>query len=408
MATPSTQPAAVSNEAAVSRTVLRVLMAISFSHLLNDTIQSLMPAIYPVVKESFHLNFSQIGLITLTFQLTASVLQPSVGILTDRWPQPYSLAAGMTITLVGLLVLAAAGSYPVLLGAVGLVGVGSAIFHPEASRVARMASGGRHGFAQSVFQVGGNAGSSLGPLLAAVVVAPGGHGRVGWFSGVALLGIGVLARVGKWYQAQIDRMKSQPSRTHAVTGHGLPKATVLRSLAVLILLMFSKFFYLACFGSYYTFYLISRFNLSVASSQIYLFLFLFSVAAGTLLGGPVGDRFGRKWVIWISILGVAPFSLALPYLGLAGTALVSVFIGILLASAFPAILVYAQELLPGRIGLVAGLFFGFAFGLGGIGSALLGRLADQTSIAHVFKLCGYLPLLGLLTALLPNLRSRQS
>lgn len=404
------QPNVVStgtNQPSPEKTVLPILLAISFSHLLNDTLQALIPAIYPLVKDSFHLTFTQIGLITLTFQLTASLLQPVVGIYTDRNPEPFSLATGMSITLVGLILLSFAGSYALLLVAVGLVGMGSAIFHPEASRLAYMASGGRRGFAQSLFQVGGNAGSSLGPLLAAVVIGHHGQSRLFWFSLLAMAAIYVLYRVGQWYQRNGHR--NRPKTRKMNDSHApLPRRVVVVSVLILMALIFSKYFYLASLSSYYTFYLISKFHVSVAASQIYLFLFLFAVAAGTLLGGPLGDRFGRKYVIWGSILGVAPFTLILPHVNLFWTAVMTVVIGLILASAFSAILVYAQELLPGRVGMVAGLFFGFAFGMGGVGSAVLGRLADHTSIEHVFQVCAYLPLIGLLTYFLPNIEAAKA
>lgn len=382
-------------------TVMGILWALSLSHLLNDTIQSLVPAIYPVLKDGFHLSYAQIGLITFVFQMTGSVLQPLVGYYTDRRPKPYSLAAGMGVTLAGLVLLAEAPSFHLILLAAGMVGMGSAIFHPEASRLARLASGGRHGFAQSLFQVGGNFGSSLGPLLAALVVVPHGQHSLLAFSLVALLGIFVLAKVGAWYQAHLRA----PAR---VTGAGrtrpaLPRRRVIGALAVLVVLIFSKYIYLVSLSNYYTFYLMDRFGVSVAGAQYALFVFLFAVAAGTIIGGPVGDRIGRKRVIWISILGVAPFSLALPYAGLAAAVVLTVFIGVILASAFSAIIVYAQELVPGNVGLIAGLFFGLAFGAAGIGSALLGVFADHTSIGFVFQVCGWLPLLGLLTGLLPDL-----
>lgn len=384
-------------------TVFAVLVAISFSHLLNDTIQSVIPAIYPILKTSFHLNFTQIGLITLTFQLTASLLQPFVGLYTDHRPKPYSLAIGMGFTLVGLLLLSKANNFAMILCSAALVGMGSSIFHPEASRLARMASGGRHGFAQSFFQVGGNAGSSLGPLLAALIIVPGGQPSVAWFSLAALLAIGVLWKVGVWYRHNMNRIKGR-SHARGKGGHPiLSKGRILLALSVLITLIFSKFFYLASMTNYYTFYLIGRFHVSVQTAQIYLFLFLAAVAAGTIIGGPFGDRFGRKYVIWISILGVAPFTLLLPYADLFWTAVLTLIIGVILASAFSAILVYAQELVPGKVGMIAGLFFGFAFGMAGIGSAVLGRLADHTSVEYVFHVCSFLPLLGLLTGFLPDI-----
>lgn len=384
-------------------TVLAVLFAISFSHLLNDTIQSLIPAIYPLLKTSFRLSFVQIGLITLTFQMTASILQPFVGLYTDRRPLPYSLACGMGLTLGGLVLLSRAGSFAMVVLAAALVGMGSAIFHPESSRVAHLASGGRHGFAQSVFQVGGNTGSSLGPLLAALVVVPYGQANVLWFAAPALLGIGILSGVGNWYRKHLAAPKPA---SHVARAHPkLPSRRVIFSLAILAALIFSKYFYLASLTSYYTFYVMGKFHLSVQAAQFHLFLFLFAVAVGTVIGGPVGDRFGRKLVIWLSILGVAPFSLALPYANLFWTGVLTVVIGLILASAFSAILVYAQELVPGNVGLISGLFFGLAFGMAGIGSALLGYIADHTSIDYVFRVCAFLPLIGLLTGFLPNLES---
>jgi MFS transporter, FSR family, fosmidomycin resistance protein len=393
----------ISTQKLTENTVFAVLIAISVSHLLNDTIQSVIPAIYPILKESFHLSFTQIGLITLTFQLTASLLQPFVGLYTDHRPKPYSLAIGMGFTLVGLVLLSRATNFPVILCSAALVGMGSSVFHPEASRLARMASGGRHGFAQSIFQVGGNAGTSLGPLLAALIIVPSGQQSVGWFSLVALVAIIVLANVGHWYKQNLHRLKTG---AQAKDREGFPvmsRSRIIWALAVLIALMFSKFFYLSSMTNYFTFYLIDKFRLSVQEAQLHLFLFLFSVAAGTIIGGHLGDRFGRKYVIWGSILGVAPFTLLLPYANLFWTGVLTIVIGIILASAFSAILVYAQELVPGKVGMISGLFFGFAFGMGGIGSAALGRLADQTSINFVFLVCSFLPLIGLLTAFLPDL-----
>jgi MFS transporter, FSR family, fosmidomycin resistance protein len=390
------------------RTLYGVLLAVSCSHLLNDTIQSLIPSLYPSVKEIFHLSFTQVGLITFTFQLTASLMQPLVGFYTDRRPMPFSLVMGMGFTLLGLVLLSLAWSFPLLLLAVGLVGLGSAVFHPEASRLAHLASGGRRGLAQSLFQVGGNAGASLGPLLAAAIIAHGGQSRVLWFCLVALVGIFMLWRLGRWYREHaLERQQNhqRQGREHAVSLSG-PR--VVFSLAILMVLLFSKYFYLASLTSYYTFYLIAKFHLSIQSAQVHLFIFLFSVATGALIGGPVGDRVGRKHVIWVSILGVAPFTLLLPHAGLLGTGILSVFIGLILSSAFSAILVYAQELVPGRVGMVSGLFFGLAFGLGGIGSAVLGHLADHTSIQFVFRVCSFLPLLGICAGLLPDLNGRRS
>jgi len=391
---------------AAEKTVMSVLLAISFSHMLNDTIQSLIAAIYPMVKESFHLNFAQIGLITLSFQLTASLLQPVVGFYTGRRPLPYSLAAGMCFTLAGLVLLSTAGSYPLLLVSVALVGLGSSVFHPEGSRLAHMAAGSRHGFAQALFQVGGNTGTALGPLLAAmIVVGEHAQARLLWFSIAAVAAIIVLWNVGHWFRKNTFRLHPRRRPAGRAGQVALPPWKVGWSIAILVALIFSKYFYLTSLTSYYTFYLKAKFDLSTRSAQLYLFAFLFSVAAGTLIGGPVGDRFGRKYVIWVSILGVAPFTLLLPHTGLFCTAVLSVVIGLVLSSAFSAILVYAQELMPGKVGLIAGLFFGLAFGMGGLGSALLGRLADVKGIEYVFQVCAFLPLLGLLTGFLPNLEA---
>jgi FSR family fosmidomycin resistance protein-like MFS transporter len=382
-------------------TAFAVLAAISVSHLLNDTIQSLIPSLYPILKSSFALSFSQIGLLTLTLMLTASVLQPLVGLYTDRRPSPYSLVLGMGFSLVGLLLLSVAWTFAWLLVAAGLVGVGSSVFHPESSRVARMASGGRHGLAQSLFQVGGNVGASFGPLLAAFLVAPRGQSSIAWCSLVALLGMVLLWRIGNWHSS---RRAARPSARAGSTSlrPGLSRQRVLWSLAILAALIFSKYFYLASLTSYYTFYLISKFHVSVRAAQFYLFIFLGSVAMGTILGGPIGDRLGRKYVIWASILGVLPFTLLLPHVGLFWTPVLTMIIGLILASAFSAIVVYAQELVPGRVGLVSGVFFGFAFGMGGLGAAVLGQAADSLGIETVYSLCAFLPLIGLLAAFLPD------
>ena len=380
-----------------------ILFALSFCHLLNDSIQALIPAIYPLLKESFKLNFTQIGLITLTFQMVGSVLQPVVGFYTDKNPKPFSLVFGMGVTWCGLILLALAPSYPVVLVAAACVGLGSAVFHPESSRMARMASGGRHGFAQSLFQVGGNAGTALGPLLAAGIIVPQGQRHILWFSVLAFGGMIILSKVGRWYQERLLAAARRGSSS-ALPREAVSRRVLLLSLSVLLLLMFSKFIYLASMTSYYTFYLIHRFGVSVQQSQLYLFLFLGAGAIGTLVGGPLGDRIGRKQVIWLSILGIAPFALLLPHANLLWTAVLSAVIGLIMASAFPAILVYATELLPGKVGLIAGLFFGLAFGLAGIGSAVLGKLADATSIEFVMSACAYLPLIGLLTWFLPDLR----
>ena len=383
-------------------TAYRILAALGLCHLLNDMLQSVIPAVYPILKNSYHLDFGQIGLITLTVQLTASLLQPVVGLYTDRRPMPYSLPVGMAFTLAGLLLLSVAPSFPAILFAVGLVGVGSSVFHPESSRVVRMASGGRHGLAQSIFQVGGNFGTSLGPLLAAFLVLPAGQRSIAYLSGFALVAIVVMTKVGHWYKAHRKPGAKARSAAHE---HPLQLSSrkVAISLAILVALVFSKFFYLVSLTSYYTFFLIQKFHVSVQTAQIYLFVFLGAVAAGTIIGGPVGDRIGRKYVIWVSILGVLPFSLPLPYVNLFWTGILSVIIGIVLASAFTAIVVYAQDLVPGKVGAVSGLFFGLAFGMGGIGAALLGQLADATSITYVYRVCSFLPAIGLLTAFLPNI-----
>lgn len=384
-----------------SQTLFRVLAAASFCHLLNDTMQSLVPSIYPILKTSFHLNFGQIGLLTLTYQMTASILQPFIGQYTDRKPMPYSLPIGMLFTLLGLLLLAIAPSFGLLLLAAAFIGMGSAVFHPESSRVARLASGGRHGMAQSFFQVGGNSGSAIGPLLAAFIVLPHGQRAIAWFSVLALLGFFVQMRVGRWYKERLQHLQRRLAKPEAEIP-GLSRRRVIYAISVLIALVFSKYFYLASFTSYYTFYLISRFHVGVRSSQIHLFAFLGAVAVGTFVGGPIGDRIGRKTVIWCSILGVLPFTILLPHANLFWTGVLSVIVGFGLASAFPAIVVYAQELVPGRIGMISGLFFGFSFGMGGIGAAVLGRIADATSIQFVYQICAYLPAIGLLAGLLPR------
>lgn len=379
----------------------KVLAAISLSHFLNDLLQSLIVAIYPLLKGNYDLNFTQIGLLTLTYQITASLLQPVVGWYTDRHPKPFSLVIGMGSTLTGLLLLSHAPTFPLLLLGAAVVGVGSSIFHPESSRVARMASGGRHGLAQSIFQVGGNGGTAMGPLLAAAIVLPYGQGSLAWFAIIALIAMTVLFRVGQWYQHQ---HRSQKHRV-APPDNGLSRRRIALTLGVLLLLITSKYFYLASLTSYYTFYLMEHFGLGVQSAQLHLFIFLFAVAAGTVLGGPIGDRIGRKQVIWFSILGVAPFTLLLPHANLLWTSVLSFIIGFILASAFSAIVVYAQELIPGKVGTVSGLFFGFAFGIAGVGAAVLGRLADHYGISYVYELCAWLPLAGVITVFLPNLRS---
>jgi FSR family fosmidomycin resistance protein-like MFS transporter len=383
--------------------VFSIILALGFSHFLNDMMQSLVPALYPMLKGAYGLSFAQIGLITLVTQVTSSLLQPAVGLFADYRPQPYSLAIGMGATLIGLLLLASAGSYPMIVLAAALVGVGSAVFHPEASRVARMASGGRHGLAQSLFQVGGNVGSALGPIVAAFIVIPKGQSSIVWFSSAALLAMTVLFGVGNWYRKE----RAMPPRSggrHSLKRPHLSRRKIGWSVAVLMALVFSKSIYTASLGSYYTFYLISKFQVSIENAQFYLFAFLAAVAAGTLIGGPIGDRIGRKYVLWGSIVGVLPFTLVLPYADLFWTGILTVVIGLILASASSAIIVYALELVPGKIGTVAGLFFGLSFGVAGVGAAALGRLADATSIDYVYQVCAFLPLIGLLTVLLPDLR----
>ncbi|WP_407640758.1 MFS transporter [Aquirhabdus parva] len=389
-----------------NQTGFRVLGAISFTHFLNDMLQSLLLAIYPILKGSFHLSFAQIGLVTFTYQITASLLQPIVGAYTDKHPKPYSLAFGMTSTMTGILLLAFAQNFAMLLVAAVFMGTGSSIFHPESSRVARLASGGQHGLAQSIFQVGGNVGSAVGPLLAALLVVPHGQSSVGWFAFAALTGIAILWKIGDWYKEKQRVLASKPKAIAPVSA--LPKRTVVIAMTTLMFLVFSKYFYLSSLTSYYTFYLIEKFHLSVQNAQIYLFVFLGAVAAGTILGGPIGDRIGRKQVIWVSILGVAPFTMMLPYADLMWTGVLSVIIGFTLASAFPAIIVYAQELMPNKVGLVSGLFFGFAFGMGGISAAVLGKFADLYGIEYVYRLCAFLPFIGLLAIFLPNMHRAKS
>ncbi|QXI52639.1 MFS transporter [Pseudomonas alvandae] len=379
--------------------VMRIIGAVALAHLINDLIQAVLPSIYPMLKDSYGLTFTQVGLITLTFQLTASLLQPWVGYHTDRHPKPWLLPAGTVCTLVGIVMMSMVGSFALILLAAALIGIGSSTFHPEASRVARLASGGRYGLAQSTFQVGGNAGSAFGPLLAAAIIIPYGQGNVAWFGLFALFALFVLYRISRWYANHLNLFKLKQGQ--AAT-HGLSKGRVLSALVVLGLLVFSKYFYMASFTSYFTFYLIEKFDLSVASSQLHLFLFLGAVAAGTFFGGPIGDRIGRKAVIWFSILGVAPFTLILPHVDLLWTSILSIVIGFILASAFSAIVVYAQELVPGNVGMIAGVFFGLMFGFGGIGAALLGHLADIRGIEYVYWLCSFLPLFGVLAIFLPR------
>ena len=385
---------------------MSVLLAISFSHLLNDLIQVLIPSLYPFFQQGLKLSYGQVGFITFAFQCTASLFQPLVGRFTDRRPLPYSLPAGMGLTLLGLISLSMAHSYALVIVSAATVGLGSAIFHPEASRVAYMASGGRRGFAQSLFQVGGNAGTAFGPLLAAAIIVPHGQGAVAWFCPLAVVGIYVLWRISGWMTRHLQLIANRPKHLSAEAPSPFPKPVVVRALVILIALVFSKYVYLTSMTSYYTLYLIEKFHVSVQTSQVYLFVFLGAVALGTFAGGPVGDRIGRKKVIWASILGVAPFTLWLPHAGLTMTVVLTVFIGIVLASAFSAILVYAQELMPGKVGHIAGLFFGLAFGIAGVGSAILGGVADHVGIEAVYRFCAYLPLIGLLTAFLPDLETK--
>lgn len=391
----------------LQKTIYPILFAIALSHFINDLLQIIIPSIYPLLKENYTLTFTQIGFITFVYQLTASLLQPVIGHYTDKKPQPYSLAIGMCFTLAGLAMLAFAGSYTVILLSVGLVGIGSSIFHPEASRVAYLASGGKRGLAQSIFQVGGNAGTAIGPLLVILIVIPKGQINVLWFIVLALVGILVLSRIAKWYQKHLVyrqthniRVKDYPPR--------LRKKQVKMSLWILLILIFSKYIYMTSISSYFTFYLIEKFGVTIPESQFYLFLFFGSVALGTFLGGPIGDKFGRKYVIWFSILGSAPFALLLPYADLFWTGTLAVLIGLILSSAFSAILVFAQELLPGKIGMISGMFFGFAFGIAGLGSAVLGYIADVSSIDFVYHICSYLPLMGVVAYFLPNLKSMSS
>lgn len=400
---PSSTHASTAAPSQSSPLVMRIIAACALAHLINDLIQAVLPSIYPLLKANYGLSFTQVGLITLTFQITASLLQPAVGFYTDRKPMPNLLPLGTLCTLVGIVMLAYVGSFPMILLAAALVGIGSSTFHPETSRIARLASGGRFGLAQSTFQVGGNAGSAFGPLLAAAIIIPFGQGNVVWFGLFALFAVIATYGLSRWYRGHLALFKAKAGQ--AAT-HGLSRNRVIGALVVLGLLVFSKYFYMASLTSYFTFYLIEKFDLSVASSQLYLFLFLGAVAAGTFFGGPIGDRIGRKAVIWFSILGVAPFTLALPYADLFWTSVLSVIIGFILASAFSAIVVYAQELVPGNVGMIAGIFFGLMFGFGGIGAALLGYLADIHGIEYVYTLCSYLPLFGLLAILLPSTRKR--
>lgn len=385
-----------------TKTVYSILFSISFAHLLNDLLQAVIPASYPILKESYNLSFTQVGLITFAYQMAASILQPFVGLYTDRKPKPYSQLLGMLFTLSGIVMLSYATSFPIILVSVVLVGIGSSIFHPEASRVSYLASGGKRGLAQSIFQIGGNTGTAIGPLLVAWIVVPHGQKNIIWFTIVAVLALGVLSRIANWYREHLNLNSKKKIVLENLPN--LSQRRIVLSVIILLVLIFSKYFYVASISSYFTFYLMEKFRISVEDAQFHLFLFLISVAIGTLLGGPLGDKFGRKYVIWFSVLGAAPFTLLLPYADLFWTGALSVIIGIIISSAFPAILVYAQELLPKKLGMVSGLFYGFAFGMGGLGSALLGYLADKTSIDYVYTICAFLPLIGVIAWFLPNLK----
>jgi len=386
-----------------SKTVFPILFSIAFAHLINDLLQAVIPASYPILKENYHLNFTQIGLITLSYQLAASILQPLVGLYTDKRPKPFSQIFGMCFTMAGIVSLSYASSFYTIVISVILVGIGSSIFHPEASRISFLASGGKRGLAQSIFQLGGNAGTAIGPLLVALIVVPNSQHYIIWFAIVALVGLIVLSRIAFWYQ---NHLSLRTTKKPVIELPNLSQIKINVSVGILLVLIFSKFFYMASMSSYFTFYLIEKFHLSVQDAQFHLVLFLASCAIGTLIGGPIGDKFGRKYVIWFSVLGVAPFTLLLPFADLFWTGILSVLIGIIISSAFPAILVYAQELLPKKLGMVSGLFYGFAFGMGGLGSALLGNLADHTSITYVYSICAYLPLIGIIAFFLPNLKKK--
>lgn len=393
-------------------TAFTLLSLLALSHMFNDTLQSVIPAIYPLLKNSLALTFTQIGLITLVYQMSSSLFQPIIGIFTDKHPQPYSLPVGMTFSMMGVISLALATNFTHVLFAVFFTGLGSSIFHPEASRLAYLASGGKHGLAQSIFQVGGNFGSSIGPLIALWIITPYGQKNVGWLAIIALLGIGIMLVISKWYKKNLVLLKTKKESEknigdqNSINNISLPRSKVVLAIGILLLLVFSKYVYMASLTSYYTFYLINKFGVSIDEAQIYLFAFLFAIAAGTIIGGPVGDRIGRKYVIWISILGTAPFALLMPYANLTWTCILSIFIGLILSSAFSAILIYAQELVPGKVGLISGLFFGLAFGIAGIASAILGKIADKTGIQYVYYLCSFLPLLGLVASFLPETKKR--
>lgn len=389
----------------VQKTIYSILFSIAIAHMLNDLLQAVIPASYPILKEKYDLTFTQIGLITFSYQLAASILQPFVGFYTDKKPKPYSKIFGMLFTLAGIVMLAYATSFGIILVSVIFVGIGSSIFHPEASRVSYLASGGKRGLAQSIFQIGGNTGTAIGPLLIALIVVPNGQRHIIWFGIVGLLAIIVLARIGRWYQSHLDLTAKK--KVAMVDLPNLTPRQITMSVVILLVLIFSKYFYVAGISSYFTFYLIEKFNLSVQDAQFHLFLFLLSVAIGTLLGGPLGDKFGRKYVIWFSVLGVAPFTLLMPYANLFWTTVLSIIIGTIISSAFPAILVYAQELLPKKLGMISGLFYGFAFGMGGLGAAVLGYMAEQTSIEYVYQICAFLPLIGIIAYFLPNLKKQK-
>ncbi|KGO82970.1 FSR family fosmidomycin resistance protein-like MFS transporter [Flavobacterium cauense R2A-7] len=400
----TTATASIETRDTAQTTVYSILFSICFAHLLNDLLQAVIPAMYPVLKANYALTFTQVGLITFTYQVTASLLQPFVGIYTDKHPKPYSLAFGMLFSLGGIIMLSQASSFPLILASVALVGIGSSIFHPEASRVAFLGSGGKRGLAQSIFQLGGNTGTAIGPLLVALIVIPRGQSHILWFVLVAIVGIVVLSRIAVWYKQKLISIQGKKKSGERL--HNLSPAKVKISVALLLILIFSKSFYTTSMSSYFTFYLIEKFHISVLQAQYHLFAFLGAVAVGTLIGGPLGDKFGRKYIIWFSILGAAPFTLMLPFANLFWTGILSVIIGIVIASAFSAILVYAQELMPERVGMISGLFFGFAFGIGGLGSAVLGYLADQTSIEFVYAICSFLPLIGIIAYFLPNLKKK--
>lgn len=393
----------IATKSIAQKTVYPILFSIAFAHLLNDLIQAIIPASYPILKENFNLSFTQIGLITFAYQMAASILQPLIGFYTDKRPKPFSQIIGMLFSLAGVILLAFATSFSSIILAVTFVGIGSSIFHPEASRISFLASGGKRGLAQSIFQLGGNAGTAIGPLLVALIVVPNSQQYIVWFAVVAVIALFVLSKIGFWYQNHLSLRAN--TKTEIVLPD-LSQTKIILSVIILLIIIFSKFFYSASISSYFTFYLMDKFNLSIRDAQFYLFLYLASCAVGTLIGGPLGDKFGRKYVIWFSILGVAPFTMLLPFVDLFWTGVLSVIIGLIISSAFPAILVYAQELLPKKLGMVSGLFYGFAFGMGGLGSALLGNLADHTSIDYVYHICAYLPLLGVIALFLPNLKKK--